>query len=72
MLIKINNKPIEVKEESEESTFSPVYLTVSLTGYFFILYLLDYISIIFLGHSTLPIIKSIGDTIVYILQGGFI
>lgn len=60
MLVKINKKPIEVKEESEESTFDPVYLCVSVTGFALILWLVDYVCFTFFFYHPFPFMSSIG------------
>lgn len=65
MLININNKPIKV-EEKPESTFSPVYLAVSTTGYLFILYLLDYVCYTFFYYHPLPWIMWVGKLLSFL------
>jgi hypothetical protein len=48
MVIKINGKPIQVKEE-EESEFSWVYLVVTCIGYGLIIWILRVAAMTFLG-----------------------
>jgi hypothetical protein len=66
MLVTINKKPIEVKEEPETPTFSPVYLTVSTIGFTLILYLMDYICNIFFFIHPLPWIQFVGHIISFL------
>lgn len=48
MVIKINNRPIQVKEE-EEKEFSWVYFAVTCVGYGLIIWILRVAAITFLG-----------------------
>jgi hypothetical protein len=42
MLVKLNNKPIDVVEDNEkDKEFSPVYLCVSGVGYVLVLFIMD-------------------------------
>lgn len=59
MLIKINNKPLIVKEEPEHDTNPIIHITIAGITLFFGLYLLDYVSHLFLGVSPFPIIHTI-------------
>ena len=59
MLIKVNNKPLVIKEEPEQDGNPAIHLTMLVTTFFFSLYLLDYVSYLFVGYSPFPIIRSI-------------
>lgn len=48
MLIKMNGKPIQVKEE-EEKEFSWVYFAVTVVGYGLIIWILRVAAMTFLG-----------------------
>lgn len=48
MVIKINNKPIQVKEEKERE-FSIVYFLVTCVGYGLIIWILRVAAVTFLG-----------------------
>ena len=59
MLIKINNKPLVVKEEPEHDGNPIITITLAGISLFFGLYVLDYASTLFLGYSPFPIIRMI-------------
>lgn len=68
MLLKINQKPIHVKEDTEEEKdFSPVYLGVSCVGYGLILALMDYICYIFFYFHPFPFISWLGGIVQWLL-----
>jgi len=66
MLVKINKKPIEVKEESEERTFDPVYFCVSMTGFAFIFWLVDYVVFTFFFIHPFPFMSSVAEVVRWI------
>jgi hypothetical protein len=58
MVIKLNKKPIVVKDEdAEEKDFSPVYFGVSCVGYAFILWIMDYSCYLFFGIHPFPFLN---------------
>lgn len=48
MVVKINGKPVQVKEE-EEKEFSWIYMTVTIIGYGLIIWILRVAAMTFLG-----------------------
>jgi hypothetical protein len=66
MVVKLNHKPIVVRDEdSEEKDFSPVYFAVCCIGYLLIFWVLDYCCFIFLGVHPFPFIKLIGSILAW-------
>jgi hypothetical protein len=58
MSVKINQKPIVVREDNgKEKDFSLIYFTVSCIGYFMVFWILDYCCFTFLGVHPFPFIK---------------
>ena len=66
MLVKINNKPVQVTEEPEASTFNPGYFCVSVTGFGLILWLVDYVCYIFFYYHPFPLMAKIAEAIQWI------
>lgn len=64
MRITINKKPILVTDEPMQSKdFSFPYMLTTITGYFSILWILDYMCLVFFSTHPLPIIAKIGALI---------
>lgn len=59
MLVKINKKPIKIKEESGESTFNLGYFCVSMTGFGLIIWLVDYVCFTFFFYHPFPLVSTI-------------
>lgn len=63
MVIKINSKPIQVKEDDEEPWYSKInwmYIFISLTGYLLGFYVLDLAAWNFLSVHPFPFTKFVG------------
>lgn len=72
MVIKINSKPIQVVEETEEEKdFSLVYFLVSCTGYVFALWMMDYVCSVFFYIHPLPFIHTLGAWVAAVLAWAF-
>ncbi|UTC25182.1 hypothetical protein Bfsp1_26 [Cytobacillus phage Bfsp1] len=63
MLVKINKKPIKVEEESEVTTFDPIYFCVSVTGFGAILWLVDMVCFTFFFYHPFPFMVSVAKVI---------
>jgi hypothetical protein len=60
MVIKLNQKPIVVRDEdAEEKDFNPVYLTVCCIGYALIFWIMDYSCFVFFGFHPFPFLNFI-------------
>jgi hypothetical protein len=58
MVIKLNQKPIVVREDNEDQKdFSPVYFAVSCIGYALILWIMDYSCFMFFGLHPFPFLN---------------
>jgi hypothetical protein len=66
MVVKINNKPVIVTENSEEKSFSWTYWCVSGVGYGLIFWILDYVCFTFCFIHPFPWIVWIGKVISFI------
>jgi hypothetical protein len=53
MVVKINNKPMQVKED-EDNLFSPTYIAVSSFGTLSMLWLFDHVCRLFVYESPFP------------------
>lgn len=60
MVVKINNKPVQVRSEEDKEGIDWVYLGVTVTGYSLLVYVLDYAAAIFVGIHPFPFIKFVG------------
>lgn len=61
MVVKINKKPIKIKDESmEDKDFNYVYVGVCGVGTFLLLGLLDYICYLFFYVHPFPFTKFLG------------
>jgi hypothetical protein len=71
MLVKLNNKPIDVVEDNEkEKGFSPVYFTVSCVGYGLVLFIMDMVCYTFFYIHPFPylvwLFKLIGGVLAWL------
>jgi hypothetical protein len=55
MLVKLNNKPIDVVEDADkEKGFDPIYFTVSCVGYGLVLWIMDIVCYTFFYTHPFP------------------
>jgi hypothetical protein len=66
MLIKLNNKPIDVVEDVEEKSYSPIYWCVSGVGYVLVLWIMDIVCNTFFHSHPFPFLNWL-----FKLIGGF-
>lgn len=60
MVVKLNGKPIRVREKEDDKGIDWLYIGMSCTGLLLLLWVVDLAALSFLGVHAFPLIKYVG------------